>query len=56
MVTLAGQVITGFWVSTTVTVNEQKADSPALFVTVKVLVVMPIGNITPLANPADCLV
>ena len=49
--TLAGQVIVGAWLSTTVTVKEQVAVLPATSVAVKVLVVEPTGKLDPLGKP-----
>jgi hypothetical protein len=46
---LAGHVITGAWLSTTVTVKEQVAVPPPA-VTTKVLVVTPTGKLAPLAG------
>jgi hypothetical protein len=43
----AGHVITGFWVSITVTVNEQLAGLPEASVAVQVTVVVPAGNDEP---------
>ena len=51
-VTAAGQVIFGAWLSVTVTVNEQVAVALFAAVTTKVFVVVPTGNVEPLANPA----
>ena len=53
---LEGQVIVGFSVSLTVTVNEHDAVLPDASVTVKVFVVVPVGNVLPLACPAVCAV
>ena len=53
---LAGQVITGGWLSTTVTVKEQLAVAALAAVTVKVFVVRPTGKIAPEARPAVCAV
>ena len=44
---LAGQVITGGILSTTVTVNAQIAVLPAASVAVAITVVVPIGNVLP---------
>ena len=44
---LAGQAITGFSVSLTVTVNEQLAVLPAASVAVLVTVVVPFGKVEP---------
>jgi hypothetical protein len=49
---MAGQFITGGWLSTTVTVKLQDADAPLAAVTLNVLVVTPTGNIDPEAKPA----
>ena len=49
---LAGQVIAGAVASVTATVKEQLAVAPLAAVTVKVLVVVPIGNNVPDAKPA----
>ena len=46
------QVITGAWLSFTVTVNEQVAVLPEASVTRKLFVVVPIGNVDPEARPA----
>ncbi len=46
-VTFAGQVITGFSVSATVTVNEQVDVLPDASVAVLVTVVVPFGNVEP---------
>ena len=51
---LDGQVIVGTWVSTTVTVKLQVDELPAASVTLNVLVVVPTGNVEPLARPAVC--
>ena len=48
----AGHVIVGGWASTTVTVKEQEAVSPAASVTWWVTVVVPTGKADPLASPA----
>jgi hypothetical protein len=53
---LLGQVIVGAWVSVTVTVKLQVAVKPAASVTLKVFVVVPIGNNDPEGNPAICTV
>lgn len=53
---LVGHVIVGTWLSVTVTVNAQVAVLPAASVTLKVLVVAPIGKVAPLAKPAVCVV
>jgi len=45
-VILAGQLITGAWLSITVTVNEQLA-LPLLFVAVQLTVVVPTANVLP---------
>ena len=50
------QLITGNSVSVTVTSKEQEAVFPEASVTVNVCVVVPIGNIAPLARPAVCVV
>ena len=47
-----GQDIVGFCISFTVTVNEQVAVLPPASVTLKVFVVVPTGNVDPLARPA----
>src|SRR6185503_5513360 len=47
-----GQVICGLCVSFTVTVNEQVAVLPLASVTLNLLVVVPTGNVEPLARPA----
>ena len=52
---LAGQLITGAWLSTTVTVKEQVAVPPPA-VTTKVFVETPTGKLAPLARPAAWLV
>ena len=44
---LAGQIITGGWVSTTVTVNEQLAVFPEASVAVQTTVVVPFGKLEP---------
>ena len=49
---LAGQAITGAWLSVTVTVKEQVAVRPETSVTTKVLVVTPAGKLEPDARPA----
>ena len=49
---LAGQVMTGGWLSTTVTVKVQLAVAALAAVTVKVLVVTPTGKLAPEARPA----
>jgi hypothetical protein len=49
---LTGQVIVGFCISFTVTVNEQVAVLPPASVTLNVFVVTPTGNVDPLARPA----
>jgi hypothetical protein len=46
-VLLAGQVTTGFWLSVTVTVNEQLPSLPAASVALHVTVVVPTGNEEP---------
>jgi hypothetical protein len=51
---LAGQLMTGFSLSFTVTVNEQLAVFPLASVTTKVLVVTPTGKVDPLARPEVC--
>jgi hypothetical protein len=53
---LAGQVITGGWLSVTVTVNEQEVVWLLAAVTVNVLVVVPTGKAAPEARPAVCAV
>ena len=50
LVTFAGQVIAGAWVSFTVTSNVQLAVLPAASVAVEVTVVVPTGNTLPLAG------
>src|SRR5204862_2450910 len=55
-VMLAGQTITGAWLSRTVTVKLQAAVLPAASLTTNVLVVTPSGNNEPLARPAVCTV
>ena len=45
-------VITGAWLSFTVTVNEQVAVFPLASVTRKLFVVVPIGKIEPEERPA----
>jgi hypothetical protein len=50
--TLPGQVIVGFCVSDTVTVNEQVLMLPAASVTLNVFVVTPTGKFDPLVKPA----
>ena len=52
---LAGQLMTGAWLSTTVTVKEQEAVPPTA-VTSKLLLVTPTGKLAPLAKPAVWLV
>ena len=52
-VALAGQVIAGAWLSLTVTLNEQEAVLPEASVTRKLLVVVPIGKVDPLARPVS---
>ena len=47
----AGQVMTGAWLSTTVTVKEQVAVTALAAVTTKVLVVTPTGKLAPEARP-----
>jgi hypothetical protein len=47
---LAGQVIAGGCVSLTVTVNEQLAVLPLVSVAVQFTVVVPFGNVEPLAG------
>jgi hypothetical protein len=49
-VTLAGHVITGGWVSLTVTVNVQLAELPTASMTVQVTVVVPTGKNDPEAG------
>ena len=44
---LAGQLMVGFWVSLTVTVNEQLLELPAASVAVTVTVVVPLGKTEP---------
>ena len=51
-----GQVITGNWLSVTVTVNEQVAVFELPSVTLNVFVVTPTGKLDPLANPVVCIV
>jgi len=51
---LTGQLIVGFSLSVTVTVNEHVAVFPLASVTTKVLVVVPIGKVDPEAKPAVC--
>jgi hypothetical protein len=48
--TFAGQVMVGFWVSLTVTVNEQLAVLPEASVAVQVTVLVPFANVEPLAG------
>src|SRR5205085_1988144 len=55
-VLFAGQVIVGFSLSFTVTVNEQLLVLPEASVTVKVLVVAPFGKSEPESRPAVCMV
>ena len=55
-VMFAGQVITGAWVSFTVTVNVQVAILPTASVALNTLVVVPIGNVLPLGRPWVCVV
>ena len=55
-VRLEGQVSTGKSVSTTVTVEEQVAVSPDASVTWNTFVVVPMGNVDPLARPLVRLV
>jgi hypothetical protein len=50
------QTIVGASVSFTVTVKLQVAVLPLASVTVKLFVVVPIGNTDPLANPDVCVV
>jgi len=50
------QIITGYSVSLTVTVNEQEAAFPLASVTVKVFTVAPFGKAAPLGRPAVCTV
>ena len=52
----AGQAITGFWLSMTVTVTLQEEVFPDASVAVKKLSVVPIGNVEPLVKPAVCLI
>ena len=51
VLTLAGHVIAGAWLSTTVTVKLHVAVVPLDAVTLKVLVVTPTGKAAPLARP-----
>ncbi len=51
-VMLAGQAIIGISLSVTVTAKEQLAVLPAASVTIKVLVVVPMGNVAAEASPA----
>jgi hypothetical protein len=44
---LPGQVIVGNWLSTTVTVNEQKSWLPEASVALAITVVVPSGNVIP---------
>ena len=53
-VIFAGQLIVGASVSFTVTVNEHVAVLLEASVTVKLFVVVPVGNVEPLAWPAVC--
>ena len=55
-VIFAGQVMVGDSLSVTVTVNEHEAVNPPASVTVKVFVVVPVGNVAPLGRPAVCAV
>ena len=48
---LAGQVMVGAWLSTTVTVKEQVAVTALEAVTTNVLVVTPTGKLAPDARP-----
>jgi hypothetical protein len=48
---LAGQLMVGFWLSTTVTVNEQVLVLPTASVTRKMLVVIPTGYNAPDVSP-----
>ena len=50
-VAFAGQAMVGAWASFTVTVKEQVAVLPEASVTRNELVVVPIGNVAPLARP-----
>jgi hypothetical protein len=56
VVILAGQVMVGDWLSTTVTVKLQEILFPAASVTSNVLVVVPIGKVAPETKPAICVV
>jgi hypothetical protein len=56
LLTFAGQVIVGNWVSLTVTVKPQVAVLPLASVTLKTFVVTPTGNAEPLVRPAVCIV
>ena len=53
---LEGQVSTGESVSTTVTVEEHVAVAPEASVTWNTFVVVPMGNVDPLARPLVRLV
>ena len=53
-VMLAGQVIAGGSLSTTVTLKLRCAVRPAVSVALKVFTVVPIGKVPPLGNPAVC--
>ena len=55
-VMFAGHAIVGFSLSLTVTVKLQLAVFPAPSVTRNVFVVVPAGNVAPLARPAVCVV
>lgn len=55
-VTFAGALMLGVWMSLTVTVKLHIAVLPAASVTVKALVVMPMGNVAPDGKPAVCAV
>ncbi len=52
-VIFAGQAMVGFSLSVTMTSKEQLARVSAASVTIKVLVVVPMGNVAPEASPAD---
>jgi len=56
LATIFVQIITGYSVSLTVTVNEQEAVFPLASVTVKVFTVVPFGKAAPLGRPAVCTV
>ncbi len=52
-VIFAGQAMVGFSLSVTMTSKEQLAVLPDASVTIKVLVVVPMGKVAPEASPAD---